>query len=277
MGYVRGRASVCSAGVAGVLPFTRILLLNTCLPALRAAHRALLLCCLPVLSLPALAQTAGSSSSQTPTVAAPGTAPMRSRSTAQQINPLRLAQYNDRFEIYAGLSFMNGQAGQNLPKRYNLGGGEVMGTYWLGSHLGVAGDYRFEAGTSDLIPTPPLANTRALVYQNIISGGVNYRGPKGRYAAIDYHALVGATHGQYDHSIKNDALLTPGPQQDPATYGLYRNSTSPWGAIGGSVDFNLKPKLAVRLSPDLMFEHFGTETREFFSISAGVVWRIGKR
>ena len=30
----------------------------------------------------------------------------------------------------------------------------------------------------------------------------------------------------------------------------------------------------MRLSPDLILEHFGTETREFFAISGGVVYRI---
>jgi hypothetical protein len=32
----------------------------------------------------------------------------------------------------------------------------------------------------------------------------------------------------------------------------------------------------VRLSPDMIFEHFGTETREFFSIGGGVMYRFGK-
>ena len=194
---------------------------------------------------------------------------------AQQIAPVKVATYDEKFELFAGFSLMNGQAGQNLPKRYNMGGGEVMGTYWLGAHLGVAADYRFEAGDTDLLPTAQLPNTRAAVYQNILSGGVNYRGPKNRYAAIDFHALVGATHGQFDHSIKNDADLAP--NTPPSAFGLYDNSTSPWGAIGGSIDFNATPKLAVRLSPDLIFEHFGTETREFFSLGGGVVYRFGKR
>ncbi len=170
---------------------------------------------------------------------------------------------------------MNGQAGQNLPKRYNLGGGEAMATYWLGPKLGIAADYRFEAGDTDLIPTAALPNTRAAVYQNIFSGGVNYRGPKNRYAAIDLHALVGAAHGQYDHSIKNDADIAPGTP--PSAFGLYNNSTTPWGAAGGSIDFNTTPRLAVRLSPDIIFEHYGTETREFFSLGGGVVYRFGKR
>lgn len=240
----------------------------------RALRPAAVVCSLALLPVGLMAQSSSSSSSQTGS-AAPGTAPIRSRATINRINPTRVPTYDERFEVYGGLSLMNGQAGQNLPKRYNLGGGEGMATYWLGSHLGAAVDYRFEAGTTDLLQTAALPNTRALVYQNILSGGVNYRGPKNRYAAVDFHALVGAAHGQYDHSIKNDANLPP--TTPPTTFGLYNNSTTPWGAVGGSIDFNAAPKWAVRLSPDLIFEHYGTETREFFSMSAGVVYRFGKR
>lgn len=259
----------------------RILLLKNRFAPLGAVRAVLLLAGLPLLAFPSgFAQTPApgrsSSSSQTgTTTAAPGSAPIRVRETARQLNPNRLPNYNNRWEIYGGLLFMNGQAGQNLPKRYNMGGGELMGTYWLGRRLGVSGDYRLGAGTSDLLPTAPLANTRALVFQNIVSGGVSVRGPKNRYAAIDFHALAGATHGQFDHSIKNDANLNP--NTPPTAFGLYNNSTSPWGAIGGSIDFNAVPRVAVRLSPDMTFEHFGTETREFFSISLGVVYRFGHR
>ena len=208
--------------------------------------------------------------------AAPGTAPIPTRTTAQAIAPVRVATYDDKYEIFGGLSLMNGQAGQNLPKRYNMGGGEVMGTYWLGPRLGVAADYRIGAGTTPVFPTQFFTpGTRLTVIQNIISGGVNYRGPKGRYAAIDYHALVGVSRGTFDHSLSTypnrPSILTP------AIVGLYDNSTSPWGAVGGSIDFNATPKLAVRFSPDLTFEHFGTETREFFAIGGGVMYRFGKK
>ncbi|MGI4828611.1 MAG: hypothetical protein ACRYFU_10550 [Janthinobacterium lividum] len=221
-----------------------------------------------------------SSSSQTGTTAAPGTAPIQSRTVATQITPQRVATYDEKYEIYGGLSFMNGQAGQNLPKRYNMGGGEVMATYWLpghlGSHLGIAGDYRLEAGTTPIYPVSVnYGLNRVLVYQNILSGGVNYRGPKNRYAAIDFHALVGATHGTFDSAITG---YPNRPTTLTTSYvGLYSNGTSPWGAAGGSIDFNYSPKVAIRLSPDIIFEHFGTETREFASVSGGVVYRIGKR
>jgi hypothetical protein len=192
-------------------------------------------------------------------------------STAK-LEPSKAASYDNRYEIYGGLSFMNGQAGQNLPKRYDMGGGEGMFTYWLGSHLGVAADYRWEGGTTPIFPNPYY--NRVLVMQNIYSGGVQWRGPKNRYAAVDYHALFGASRGTFDHAIQN----FPGGSPVTATgIGLYPNSTTPWGAVGGSIDFNYSANLAVRLSPDMIVEHFGTETREFVSVSGGVIYRFGKK
>lgn len=182
-----------------------------------------------------------------------------------------VATYDNRYEVYGGLNFMNGQAGQNLPKRYNLGGGEVMGTYWLTNKLGVAGDYRIDAGTTPVLS--PYYN-RVLVSQNIVMGGVQYRGPKGRYAAIDFHALGGITHGVFDSAIQG---YPGGSPVTAAQVGLYTNRTSPMIALGGSVDFNYSKNLAIRLQPDLIMEHFGTELREFVSVSGGVVYRFGKK
>jgi hypothetical protein len=54
---------------------------------------------------------------------------------------------------------------------------------------------------------------------------------------------------------------------------MYCNHVAPWAAAGGSIDFNQGPKFAIRLAPDLTFEHFGTETREFFGISLGLLYR----
>ena len=240
-----------------------------------AACRTVVTCALALFTTAAFAQS--SSSGQTDTTAAPGSAPIQSRAVATQITPQRVATYDERFEIFGGLSFMNGQAGQNLPKRYNMGGGEVMGTYWLGSHLGVAGDVRIEAGTTPLFPiSQEFGLHRVRVNQNIFSGGINYRGPKNRYLAIDYHALVGVSDGIFNSAIANyPKNLTPQPTD--AEVGLYNNGTTPWGAAGGSIDFNYSPRVAIRLSPDIIFEHFGTETREFVSIGGGVVYRFGKR
>jgi hypothetical protein len=229
---------------------------------------------------PSPAATDSQSSSQAPApTAAPGTVAI-SRATAAALAPYTGPKYDNRWEIYGGLNFMNGQAGQNTPVRYNMGGGEVMGTYWLTSHLGIAADDRFGAGTTPVIS--PYYN-RVLIMQNITSGGVQYRGPKNRYAAIDFHALAGGTYGIFNSAVNN----YPGGSPEPAcptsatesqrTLGLYCNHLAPYGAVGGSIDFNESARLAIRLQPDLTFERFGTETREFFAISMGVVYRLGKR
>ncbi|HZY61301.1 MAG TPA: hypothetical protein VFE38_02180 [Edaphobacter sp.] len=190
-----------------------------------------------------------------------------------KIGPPAPVTYDNRYEVYGGLSFMNFQAGQNLPTRMNLGGGEVSLTYWLTNRLGLTGDYRGEAGTTPVFPsapTPPSKSyiDRPLVYMNMGMGGVQWRGPKNQYAALNLHGYFGMSHGVFDGGTGG---------VPPENVGLYTNRTKPIAALGGSVDINRSKNWAIRLSPDLILEHFGTETREFFSISGGVVYRFGQR
>lgn len=189
-----------------------------------------------------------------------------------KLAPKAPADYLNKYEVYGGLSFLNFQAGQNLPKRMNLGGGEAMGTWWLFDRLGLAADYRIEAGTTPVLPVHGF--NRVLVTQNIGMAGLQYRGPKGRYAAVDYHALAGVSHGDFDSAIKN---YPGGTSYTTADLGLYSNRTKPFFALGGSIDFNYSRKIAIRVQPDLILEHFGTELREFVSVSGGVVYRFGHK
>jgi hypothetical protein len=185
--------------------------------------------------------------------------------------------YDNKYEIYGALNFMNFQAGQNLPRRMNLGGGEILGTYWLPfdipflRNLGVGADYRIDAGTTPVFANA-YVNNRPLVYLNTGMLGGQYRTPwKNQYAAVNLHAYGGVSHGTFTYSTKDvPPLYLP-------TIGLYTNRTKPIAAVGGSIDFNVKKNWAIRFSPDLIFEHFGTETREFVGVSGGVIYRIGKR
>ncbi|HEX4155597.1 MAG TPA: hypothetical protein VHY48_08295 [Acidobacteriaceae bacterium] len=211
------------------------------------------------------------------TQAAPGTTPIATHRAAVALAPGHGPTYHNKWDLYGGLSFMNGQAGQNLPKRYNMGGGEGQFTYWLTPRLGLAADYRWAAGTTPVLPN--LIYNRPLIIQNIFAGGVQYRGPKNRYVAINYHAFAGGDDGNfshtvdtYPHGISPYGACTTAPGQK-GNLGLYCNHIAPWAAVGGSIDFNQGPRFAVRLSPDLDIEHFGTETRYFFGISLGILFR----
>ena len=208
---------------------------------------------------------AGAQTAQTtqvpPTAQTPTQAPLPKKS---KIGPAAPVTYANKWEIYGGINFMNFQGGQDLPKRMNMGGGEVLGTYWLTPKLGLGAEWRGEWGTTPVKPNI-VFNGRALASLNGGLVGAQYRGPKNQYAALNYHAYFGAMYGKFDYTA------------NPTTLGMYTNRTKPMAALGGSVDINRSKNWAIRLSPDLILEHFGSETREFFAISGGVVYRIGKR
>ena len=204
---------------------------------------------------------------------------MGAAACAQRVGPPPPVTYDNKYEVYGGLNYMNFKAGENLPKRMNLGGAEVMGTLWLTPKLGVAADYRGDAGTTDVFPNAGVFGIhRPLVYMNMGLGGIEYRGPKNQHAAVTYHALGGVAYGVFDAGTQG-AGPTPGisASSNARLVGLYDNHAAALIAVGGSLDLNRSRNWAVRLSPDLILEHFGNEEREFFSISAGIVYRFPVR
>jgi hypothetical protein len=234
---------------------------------------------------------AGAAQGRAQTTAQPSTTQTTVPIATTKIGPAAPVTYANKYEIFGGLNFQNFQAGQALPNRMNLGGGEVLFTYWLRGNipfiknLGVGVDYRIDAGTTPVFANSGITkptqigstgiNNRPLVYLNTFMGGVQYRSRfRNQYAALNFHGYGGVSHGTFDSSYRN--LVVPLAEANAAT-GLYSNRTKPMAALGASVDFNLSKKMAIRLSPDLILEHFGTETREFFAISGGVIYRFGKK
>jgi hypothetical protein len=181
--------------------------------------------------------------------------------------------YDNRFEIFGGLNYMGFKAGPYLTQNMNMGGAEVMGTYWLRNGagryikpnvLGLVADYRFDAGTTP-VQVNPVGLNRTLVYQDILMGGVQVRGPRNEFAALSAHVLGGVSWANFSHGT------SPTP---PTRVGLYSDGSAFMGAIGASVDINQSKHFAVRLSPDLMLSHFGTYTDTRFAISGGILYRF---
>jgi hypothetical protein len=193
-----------------------------------------------------------------------------------KLGPAAPVTYDNKYEVYGGLNFMNFMAGQNLTRRMDFGGGELEGTYWLTGKWGLAAEYRGEAGTT---PVWPRAGTygihRPLVYMNMVLFGAQYRWMQNQHAALDLHAYAGPAYGVFDAGTSG-AGPTPGisAASNANLIGLYANHTAPIFALGGSVDMNRSKNWAVRLSPDLILDEFGSGTREFFAISGGVVYRF---
>jgi len=185
--------------------------------------------------------------------------------------------YDNRWELYGGLSYMNSTAGPDFIPRMNMGGGELMGTRWLQTNhpflrpgrIGLALDVRGEYGTTPVWPNGPQYGLhRVLVFQNMAMGGLQMRGPKNQFFALNIHVLGGASRGDFSHGTE--------PAAQPQVVGLYTNRWAPIGAIGTSLDINLQKKIAVRLQPDLMLSHWGDATDTNAAFSMGLIYRFGK-
>ena len=193
-----------------------------------------------------------------------------------KLGPAAPVTYDNKYEVYGGLNFMNFMAGQDLTRRMDFGGGELEGTYWLTRKWGLAAEYRGEAGTTPVLPRAGTYGIhRPLVYMNMVLFGAQYRWMQNQHAALELHAYAGPSYGVFDAGT---AGAGPGDVYDATEnarhVGLYANHTAPIFALGGSIDMNRSKNWAVRLSPDLILDEFGSGTREYFAISGGVVYRF---
>ncbi len=104
------------------------------------------------------------------------------------------ATYDNRYEVYGGINFMNFQAGQNLPKRMNLGGAEVLGTYWLTQPARRCRRLPLEGERRRYLPNPNYNRVAGLTKHRPAWA----RSTAGRRAGSPqsiYHALLGVAHG----------------------------------------------------------------------------------
>ncbi len=172
--------------------------------------------------------------------------------------------YDNRFEVYGGLEYMDFIAAPQQLKLMNLGGAEFSGTYWLTRRWGVTADYRGAAGTTTVQPNP-VFNGNALVYLQNFMAGATYRVAQNQHVAFDLHAYGGGSHGTFDETLNQ------------RNSGLYPNETKPMEAIGANVDFNRSAKVAIRFSPDAVVSQWGPGNRVFYQMSLGIVYRIGHK
>ena len=173
-------------------------------------------------------------------------------------------RYDNRYEVYGGLSSYHANAGYQLIGGANLGGFDIQGTRWLTPRLGATVNVRGEYGTIGVAPNPFLIRG-PFIMEHMGMGGISYRAKQGKPAAVDFHALFGANYGIFDHALDGVA---------PAKVGLFPNQTSFTTALGGSLDLNRSPQLAFRISPDYVYTHFGGIAQNEFSISVGILYRM---
>ena len=193
--------------------------------------------------------------------------------------------YNRRWDLYAGAGYTNFLAGPALIQRSNLGGWEAAATYWLGWHWGLTGDARQYIGTSGVFPNansgiynpvckpynqscyqnPTITGPRIMQYYFMV--GPSYRVFRRAKASGTFHAIFGEAYGIFDAANLNGV--------NPQSIGLFATQWTFAGAIGGTFDYNWRPRIAFRAQPELLLTHYGGTAQQNFGFSVGPIFRLG--
>jgi hypothetical protein len=223
------------------------------------------------------AVTAGAQSTSTPDKLPP---PPTIDPNVNKNETLTDVRYNNKYEIYGGAAFSHFKSGPLLTEGTNLGGFDVQGTRWFTGRLGATANLRGYYGTQG--PAPNAFNVHGpLVYEHLFLGGATYRLLAREHAALDAHALAGGAYGVFDGGLS-------GSGAQPRDVGLYNNGGSFASAVGGSLELNRSPRLALRISPDWIMTRYGGYTtptivpsprgsfaQNEFGVSVGILYRMG--
>jgi hypothetical protein len=194
-------------------------------------------------------------------------------------------RYDNRYEIYGGAGFSHFKAGPELAAGANLGGFDVQGTWWLFRRLGATANLRGYYGTQGVNPNP-YGVSGPFVFEHMFLGGATYRLLAREHAAVNVHGMVGGSDGIFSHGL-GTSPTDPSYQVQPRDVGMYNDGLALAATIGGSLDLNRSPRLALRISPDWIVTRYSgygtpsnipsaflTHSQNEFGISVGILYRF---
>jgi hypothetical protein len=193
------------------------------------------------------------------------------------VDPLAGVRYDNRFDISLGLAYDHMKAGPTLLQGSNLGGLDVMGSYWFSKNWAVEGSGRAYYGTSGAGPNSIQQGgiQGPVVSQYFFTAGPEWLGPHNKHGALIAHVLVGGVYGDFQHDLLGAS---------PALVDFYNNQVAPAAIIGGHMDLNRSAHWVFRITPDAVLTHYSTQyaprTSQFdlnFAISVGVQYKFKKK
>jgi hypothetical protein len=174
--------------------------------------------------------------------------------------------YTHKYEGYFGGNYLRFRPGSNL-QHINEGGWHVGVTDYAFGKIGITADGRGYYGTTYTGPN------QYGVYQPSISQYTFMAGPtvrffEGLHWGWTAHVLAGVGHGNFGTGTGG---------LPPELVGLYKDGNSFNLDAGASVDYNLSPGLALRLTPSYLLTTYGSSTQHNKGFTAGVVYRWGRQ
>ncbi len=177
--------------------------------------------------------------------------------------------YNHRWEVYVGGEYMRFRPGPDL---HNSGmGGWILGaTRYFTPRWGISADARGDYGNNSLGAVSGGGNNTYNAKFSVFPFTI---GPLYRFYGSSKYSVsaalqVGDIYGYFDQDI--------GPFP-PASVGFYPASNVGAAIASIHLDYNLSPGLAVRVSPRILFDHFGGNIDHNQGFMVGMVYRFGRQ
>jgi hypothetical protein len=177
-------------------------------------------------------------------------------------------QYANRWDFYGGAQYshFNPSPGSGI-HAINLLGWNGSATAWFRPSFGLEASVRGLSGNLSIPPNNYNVPANPAMAEHLFLFGPDTRLVRRSRYALGMHALIGAAYGTFDSGFPHGVT--------PQMLGIYNNKLAFGMAIGGTADYNLSPRLAVRLISDWQPTKYGFPWQNEFAGSVGIVYKVG--
>jgi hypothetical protein len=191
--------------------------------------------------------------------------------------------YAHRFEAYTGMGYLRFVPGPGSPASPGVAHGpglehaheyawNVGVTRYFDERLGLTVDGRGYYGTA-YVYLNSLTNsaiTNPAISQYAALAGPTYRFYLQPKFSVSGRVLVGIEKGNFSGDTNHSTVLATG-------LGLWPDGYTFAGSASIPVEYNLTPKIGLRVAPEYYFTGFGSTVQYTRGFSTGIVFRIGKQ
>jgi hypothetical protein len=178
--------------------------------------------------------------------------------------------YTHRWEVAGGGGYLRFRSGQFTQKNSEIAFW-MNTTYYFNRNLGLTGEVRGAYGNAKVQNYNPFASLvgRPQISEYPFLAGPTYRFRMREKTALSAFVLGGTAIGKFDGDSKGISAANLGFW--PST------SARPAFSLGGSLDLNLYPNLAFRITPSYTATTFGGSLQNNAGFEMGVVYRFGRQ
>lgn len=174
--------------------------------------------------------------------------------------------YSHKYEFDFGGGYLRFRPGNHL-QHNSESAWNVDITDYLRGNLGVTADFRGYYGTA-FTPQNQYTTYLPSISQYAFLAGPRYRFFRGQHWGWTGQVEAGVEHGNFGTGTNG---------LPPQLIGMYTDSTVLAVNVGASVDYNLGPALAIRLTPNALFTEYGSTMQFNKGGELGVVYRFDRK